>query len=114
MINTWELLLAPPVALVVFFLVFLGVYAGAGRFSMAGKKSTGKLTSYACGENVPGFKPKFSYEFFFKFALFFTMMHVAVLVVATIPRDGAVVLGAGYLLMVFIAVLALLTARSSE
>jgi hypothetical protein len=113
MIRSVEFFLLPPVVLVIFFIVFLLIYAGAGALAAKGKKLGGKLTSYACGENVPGFKPKFSYEFFFLFALFYTIMHVAVLVVATIPGGPVAYLGIVYLVMVFLSVLALLT-RSNE
>ena len=49
------------------------------------KDEGGKLAQYACGEDVPAQKFQLSYKLFFYAALFFTMMHVAALVVATIP-----------------------------
>ena len=48
-------------------------------------KVGGKLETYACGEDMPGTKVQFGYRLFFFIALFFTMMHVAALVVATVP-----------------------------
>ena len=45
----------------------------------------GKLTTYACGEDIPGVKIQFGYRLFFFVALFFTIMHVAALMIATVP-----------------------------
>ena len=45
----------------------------------------GKYKSYACGENVDQPRIQPSYEQFFPFAFFFTIMHVVALVIATAP-----------------------------
>jgi len=102
-------LISPPVAFFVFLAAAFGLYA-LGR-GMAPKltKVGGKLTTYACGENIPGVKIQFGYRLFFFIALFFTMMHVAVLVIATVP-DGAIAFFAlFYLVMIFLSVMSLVT-----
>jgi NADH-quinone oxidoreductase subunit A len=104
-----DVLLSPPVAFFVFLAAAFGLYA-LGR-GMAPKltKVGGKLTTYACGENIPGVKVQFGYRLFFFIALFFTMMHVAVLVVATVP-DGAIAFFAlFYLVMIVLSVMSLVT-----
>jgi len=69
----------------------------------------GKLSTYACGEDIPGVKVQFGYRLFYVFALFFTIMHVAALVIATIPGGKVAYLGIIYLLLIFLAILALIT-----
>jgi NADH-quinone oxidoreductase subunit A len=69
----------------------------------------GKLTSYACGEDMPGTKIQFGYRLFFFVALFFTIMHVAALVIATAPAGKIALFAVLYLAVVFLSVLALIT-----
>ena len=107
--RSFEILLSPPVAFLVFLLVFASVYWAGGRMAPKVRKAGGKLTSYACGEDIPGAKIQFGYRLFFMIALFFTMMHVAALVVATLPRGPIVFFGLFYLGMIFLSVLALVT-----
>jgi NADH-quinone oxidoreductase subunit A len=105
------ILLSPPVAFLVFLAVAFGLYA-LGR-GMAPKltKAGGKLTTYACGEDIPGVKVQFGYRLFFFVALFFTMMHVAALVIATVPGGKIVFFALFYLVMIFLSVMALVTRR---
>lgn len=103
------ILLSPPVAFFVFLAAAMGLYA-LGR-GMAPKltKAGGKLTTYACGENIPGTKVQFGYRIFFFIALFFTMMHVAVLVIATVPSGKIVFFALAYLAMIVLSVSSLIT-----
>ena len=103
------ILLSPPVALFVFLAAAFGLY-GLGK-GMAPKMTNvgGKLTTYACGENIPGVKVQFGYRLFFFIALFFTMMHVAVLVIATVPDGTIAFFALFYLVMIFLSVLSLVT-----
>jgi NADH-quinone oxidoreductase subunit A len=105
------ILLSPPVAFLVFLAVAFGLYA-LGR-GMAPKltKAGGKLTTYACGEDIPGVKVQFGYRLFFFVALFFTMMHVAALVIATVPGGKIVFFALFYLVMIFLSIMALVTRR---
>ena len=65
-----------------------------------------KTQAYTGGEPIPGQVYRPSYEFF-HVALFFTLMHVAAIVVATAPRDvvpwGAVL----YLALIVVCVVVL-------
>jgi NADH-quinone oxidoreductase subunit A len=104
-----SVLLSPPVAFFVFLAAAFGLYA-LGR-GMAPKLTNvgGKLTTYACGEDIPGVKIQFGYRLFFFIALFFTMMHVAVLVIATVPSGKIIFFALFYLIMIVLSVDALIT-----
>lgn len=107
--NVCDILLSPPIAFVIFLLLFFLLYLFGGLVAPKVKKEGGKLATYACGEDVPGTKIQFGYRLFFFVALFFTMMHVAALVVATLPGGPLVFFGVFYLGMIFLSVLALIT-----
>ena len=103
------ILLSPPVAFFVFLAAAFGLYA-LGR-GMAPKLTRvgGKLATYACGEDIPGVKVQFGYRLFSFIALFFTMMHVAVLVIATVPSGKIIFFALFYLVMIALSVAALVT-----
>jgi len=103
------ILLSPPVAFFVFLAAAFGLYA-LGR-GMAPKPTSvgGRVTTYACGEDIPGVKVQFGYRLFFFTALFFTMMHVAVLVIATVPSGKIIFFALFYLVMIALSVTALVT-----
>jgi NADH-quinone oxidoreductase subunit A len=107
--KSLSFLLSPPVAFFV-FLGFAGILYALGR-KMAPKPRNvgGKLETYACGEDMPGFKIQFGYRLFFFIALFFTMMHVAALVIATVPSGKVVFFAVAYLAMIFLSIMTLVT-----
>ncbi|HPW17293.1 MAG TPA: hypothetical protein PLP83_02805 [Candidatus Aminicenantes bacterium] len=102
-------LLSPPVAFFVFLAAAFGLYALGRGMAPHPTKAGGKLTTYACGEDLPGVKVQFGYRLFFFIALFFTMMHVAVLVIATVPAGAVAFFALFYLVMIFLSVMALVT-----
>jgi NADH:ubiquinone oxidoreductase subunit 3 (subunit A) len=71
------------------------------------KAEGGKLTTYACGEDIPGKKVQPSYHLF-HFAFFFTILHIAALVIATVPSGSVALLGIFYLVIALISVVILL------
>lgn len=83
-------LLLPPVAFMLYLILTFGVSALAGRLSAKGEDSESKKNSYACGENVTQNRGQPDYSEFFKFAFFFTLMHIVVLVVAMDPTGTTV------------------------
>ena len=83
-------LLLPPVAFILYLLLSFGVSALAGHLSEKGKDSENKKKSYACGEDVTQNRGQPDYSEFFKFAFFFTLMHIVVLVVAMDPMGPTV------------------------
>ena len=104
-----DFLISPPVAFLIFLAIAFLVYALGSRLAPKLKKEGGKLATYACGEDLPGVKLQFGYRLFFFIALFFTMMHVAALVIATLPGGKIVFFGIIYLVMIFLSIMALIT-----
>ena len=104
-----EILLSPPVAFVLFLAVAGLIYLLGKRMATKPTDVGGKLTSYACGEDIPGTKVQFGYRLFFFVALFFTIMHVAALVIATAPSGKLALFALLYLAVVFLSILALVT-----
>lgn len=107
--KTIDILLTPVLAFLIFLAVSLFIYWLGGRMAPKLRKIGGKLTTYACGEDLPGVKIQWGYRLFFFIALFFTIMHVASLVVATLPSGPIVLFGIFYLAMIFLSILALVT-----
>ena len=109
------ILLSVPVAFVIFVILLACFYIFAGRFSSRFKKSKEKVSTYACGEDIPGIKFQFGYQLFFVFALFFTIMHVTALVIATLPSISPVVyFGIFYLAAIFLSVLSMVVYRDND
>ncbi len=107
--NGLNFLLSPPVAFFIFLAAALLLYALGGRMAPKLTKVGGKLTTYACGEDIPGVKIQFGYRLFFFVALFFTIMHVATLVIATVPSGKIIFFAIFYLLMIGLSIAALIT-----
>jgi NADH:ubiquinone oxidoreductase subunit 3 (subunit A) len=80
-----SILLAPPVAFLACLLISLAVYGFGCLVEEKGKPNAGKYEPYACGENYTAEKTEFGYRKFYIAAIFFTIMHVAVLTIATVP-----------------------------
>ncbi len=79
-------ILMPPIAFLIILLlsfIFSGIFQG---LSAKGKETAGKEKSYACGEDVATNKAQPDYSQFFPFAFFFTIMHVLVLMIATVTK----------------------------
>ncbi|MCX6564483.1 MAG: hypothetical protein NTU60_12925 [Candidatus Aminicenantes bacterium] len=104
-----EFLISPPVAFVLFLAVAFLVYLVGKRMAPKMTRTGGKLTSYACGEDIPGTKVQFGYRLFFFIALFFTIMHVATLIIATVPAGKIVWFAVFYLAVIFLSIMALVT-----
>ncbi|HVN75348.1 MAG TPA: hypothetical protein VMT19_03455 [Thermoanaerobaculaceae bacterium] len=99
-----DILLSPPLA----FAIGLGIASLLYLFGRAvGAKpqpSAGKLEPYACGENFQAEKFEFGYRRFFAAAIFFTVMHVAVLTIATVPPGVYAFRALGYLVAIAAAI----------
>ena len=105
-----QVLFWPPVAFGIFFLIGYLIYRSGGAMGLKTKIEGGKLTTYACGEDIPGQKVQPGYHLF-HFAFFFTVLHVAALIIATVASGGIALLGILYLLITLVAVVILLTDR---
>jgi NADH-quinone oxidoreductase subunit A len=109
-----DILLAPPAAFLIFLAVFYGLYRLVEPVLPKLAQSSGKLTSYTCGETVPTLRLKLGYRDYFFIALFFTMMHVAALVVTTLPGGPGNLFGLFYLGMISLSVAALIIRRKND
>ncbi len=108
--SPWNILLTPLAGFVLFTGVAYLIYRTGDLLAPRLKGSGAKLDAYACGEPVPNRKWHVGYRLFFYAALFFTMMHVAALVIATIPGGSLAfaLLGIVYLLMITLSIMALI------
>jgi NADH:ubiquinone oxidoreductase subunit 3 (subunit A) len=104
-----DYLLSLPVAFVLFTAIAGLLYLLGKRMAPKLNKAGGKLTTYACGEDIPGAKIQFGYRLFFFIALFFTIMHVATLMIATVPGGKIVWFAVLYLAVIFLSIMALVT-----
>lgn len=95
--NFGQIMLFPPVAFVIFLLVGMLLMFLGSKMAAQGRAYTGKGTPYACGEDVPANKVQPDYASFFPFALFFTIIHVTALIMATIPAGNIAFMGILYL-----------------
>jgi NADH:ubiquinone oxidoreductase subunit 3 (subunit A) len=83
-----DILLSPPVGLAVFMALAYGLYRLGGKLAAKGEEHPGKHQPYACGEDLGLSQVKLSYHAFFKLALMFGILHLASLVIATLPPSG--------------------------
>lgn len=94
------------------FLMFLGlsmfIYFWAGTIAAPSKKAPGKEKMYACGEDLPAKKYFPSSAQIFHVGLFYTIMEVFALTVATIPSGNSAVIGVIYLVGISFSVAALI------
>ena len=81
-------LLSPPVAFIIVLLAVLFLNRVFSILSFKNKQSEESKESYACGEDFQEHMIQPDYGQFFPFAFFFTILHVIVLVVATVPIEN--------------------------
>ena len=108
-----QFLLYPPIAFLIFLIVGYLIYRLSEALGPKPSMEEGKLSTYACGEDIPGGKAQYSYHLF-HFAFFFTILHVAALVIATVPSGRAALMGIIYLVVALIAIVILLVDRGSR
>jgi NADH:ubiquinone oxidoreductase subunit 3 (subunit A) len=84
-----EVLLSPPAAMIAFVLLVYGLYRLGGALSATGKDHPGKHEPYACGEDLTPLRVQLTYHQFFRLALMFGILHLAAMVISTLPA-GAV------------------------
>lgn len=86
--NVRNLLLSPPITFVLFSALAYGLYRLGGKIAARGEETPGKRQPYACGEDLLPPEAQLSYHAFFKLALMFGILHLATLVIATLPSGG--------------------------
>lgn len=102
-----QIVLHPVIAFLIFLIMGYLLYKWGGVLGPKPTRERGKLSTYACGEDIPRGKVRHSYHLF-HFAFFFTVLHVAALVIATVPSGSMALLGIIYLAIAIIAVIILL------
>jgi len=85
---TEQILLSPPVAFIVLLLVLLVISRFFSALAFRKRQNICEAEkSYACGEDFEGHMIQPDYSQFFPYAFFFTILHVAALVIATVPTE---------------------------
>ena len=101
-----DFLFYTPIAFLLILAVIWALSLLSKGLAAKGSHSAGKGEPYACGQDVATGRIQPNYEEFFPFAFFFTIMHVATLVVCTVPAD-AVWLTAPFLAISVLAIIIL-------
>ena len=98
-----NIILNPAVVFILLLLFFWGLTILLSRLAFQNnKKAPGTGESYACGEDIPDHLAQPDYSQFFPYAFFFTIAHVATLMVTTVPMETlrALVMAILYILVV--------------
>ncbi len=81
-----ELLLSPPIVFLMIMLTAIFVMYLLSKLALKPKKvSEGLTKEYSCGEEIKTHMIQPDYSQFFPFAFYFTILHVAALMIATVP-----------------------------
>jgi len=106
-----DTLLSPPVAFIIFFLILFFVYSFLQKHAAKGLDHPDKHLPYSGGQRLPPTEVRLSYETFFRLGLLFGIVHVAVLVLATLPLKWSSH-GIGLLYLLGISISALVLAHT--
>ena len=104
-----SILLSPPVVFAVALGIALVLYWMGRAMAPKTNMTAGKAAPYASGEDAPMAKAQFGFRLFYSLAIFFTVLHVAALVVTTLPTGPLAALGFVYLAIIMLAVFALVS-----
>jgi len=83
-----DILLSPPVVMLVYLGIGFGIYLLSRAWAARGADHPGKHRPYACGEDLRMPPVKLGYHPFFRLALMFSVLHLAALTVSTLPGRG--------------------------
>jgi NADH-quinone oxidoreductase subunit A len=96
-----NIFITPPVIVIFIAIIVTVVFLLLSKLAYkSGNNAKGKFKAYACGEEPSEERRKPSYTRFFPFAFFFTIMHVVVLLIATVPVNIKSSLGFVFLFIV--------------
>ena len=103
------LFFTPLFAFLIFLLISYLIYLLGGALALKTKsQSAHKLSTYACGEEFDGGKIQQSFTLF-HVAFIFTIIHIAALIIATIPNGDNALYGLIFIASILISVLALVS-----
>jgi len=100
-----EILLYPPFAFIISLAVVLFFARLIKGFEPKVTKNTDVSKTYACGEDFPSQKLTPSYEEFYPYAIFFTILHVAALMLMTLAFSGKIPFIIPLIYTIFVAVI---------
>ena len=83
-----DILLSPPLVFLISLALMWLFSCAASLLEHPQKEAAGKTEPYACGENVSSERVEPDYGGFFPFAIFFTLIHVGGLMLATWGLTG--------------------------
>lgn len=83
-------LIQPPFALGFYLFLIYGLYKLVGPLQSSGESHPGKYQPYASGEDLEQTGARHSYGAFYKLALIFSVMHLATLILSTIPAIASI------------------------
>jgi NADH:ubiquinone oxidoreductase subunit 3 (subunit A) len=100
-----QILLTPPLAFLI-YLGLAGVFVAVGRLLAGpGQANPVKSSTYASGEAAPSVAAAPGYQPFFVVALFFAVLHLGVLMLATgVPSGMSAVYLAGLVLVLVVLI----------
>jgi hypothetical protein len=103
-----DVLLSPPFVVGGFIGLVYALYRLGGKLAARGGDAPGKHQPYACGEEIPPPKAQLAYHAFFRLALMFGILHLATIVLSTLPFEiGSHRLAVAYVVAIGIGVLSL-------
>jgi NADH:ubiquinone oxidoreductase subunit 3 (subunit A) len=102
-------LLTPPVSFIIILAVSWLLSYASSLLSFKAKKTEGETKPYACGEDIYDNMVRPDYSQFFIFVFFFTLAHVATLIITTVPKGTIemTLIAIAYLFSVLVALLIL-------
>jgi NADH:ubiquinone oxidoreductase subunit 3 (subunit A) len=106
-----DILLSPPAAFIIFFVFLMVLSRLASKIAFINqKKVDGTGESYACGEDIKDHLAQPDYSQFFPYAFFFTLAHVAAMVITTVPVENAhtLILALSYICVIVVGLYILL------
>jgi NADH-quinone oxidoreductase subunit A len=105
-------LFTPPLVFLIifFFVLFLSSIFSRIAWQRRNKQQEGTGKAYACGEDIKDHLAQPDYSQFFPFAFFFTIAHVATLMMTTVPSETieTLVLAVMYISVVVVGLIILL------
>jgi hypothetical protein len=84
--TSW--ILMPPIAFALALAAVLALSRAMKGSAFRGEEGPGAESAYSCGEDMAENSYRPDYGQFFRYAFFFTIMHVAALSLATVPSSG--------------------------
>lgn len=84
-----DILLSPPLAFIIMLAALWLFFRLLSKLALrtGSKQAAGTGKAYACGENNYNNTAHPDYSQFFPFAFFFTLAHVAALIMTTVPKE---------------------------